>query len=86
MSAQELQELEERARKLDRREQFQLARRLMVHLEQSDTALRREHLQASAKLVREWARNPAPVDEEAWAEFERLLRERRPTFRRVEPE
>ena len=77
MSAQELRELEERARQLDRRDQFELARRLMSHLEDSDPALRKQRLQDSVRLLRKWAAEPDPVDEEAWAEFERLLRERR---------
>jgi hypothetical protein len=77
-------ELEERARELDRRDQFELVRRLMTHLEESDHALQQERLRESVELLRQWAAEPDDVDEEAWAEFERLLRERRPTFRRVE--
>jgi len=33
------------------------------------------------KLLRQWAEDPAPVDEDASAEFECLLRERRLSFR-----
>lgn len=54
-----------------------MARRLT----RDDRALHRQRPQASVELLPQWAEDPDPADEEARAEFERLLRERRLSVR-----